>query len=409
MNLVPGIAPENRPRKAVLYFVAAMSLALSFLVLGLSAPRADAYIYWRWIDGGFTQSGIGRAENDGTGSKERLITGLPIGYTIATGPGGLYWTQWSATQSLSVIGHANFDGSDVEQAYRPTDNNQESSGLGLDSDFLYYTTWHSNTVGRVGLSDSIAAPTWINGLTGDPGVTARNTAGVDSDATHVYWGNWRFDDEASGTIGRADLDGNNANNNFINNAGAVYGVAVNDSAVFWANTGANGAGTIGRANIDGTGVNNSYISGINSPNGVALDSSHIYWPSPDSSGIGRAGLGGSNVNERFIPVENSVQSVAVDSLTSPALSLVRTTKRSLTVRVGCAKHGGCTIALSGNKVGTTATLRTKRVSFTNSNTAKVTLSYTSGLRRALAKGGRVRVSAVKSGGGDRTITVRVPK
>ena len=58
-----------------------------------------------------------------------------------------------------------------------------------------------------------------------------NPSGVAIDGSHIYWGNVN-----SGTIGRADLDGQNVNQNFITGAYFPMAVAVDGSHVYWANS-----------------------------------------------------------------------------------------------------------------------------------------------------------------------------
>ncbi len=81
---------------------------------------------------------------------------------------------------------------------------------------------------------------------------------------YVYWAN---DGATSTTIGRANLNGTGANENFITGGKVPCFVAVDASHVYWANT--NGT-TIGRANLNGTGVNQNFITGANEPCGVDL-------------------------------------------------------------------------------------------------------------------------------------------
>ena len=87
--------------------------------------------------------------------------------------------------------------------------------------------------------------------------------GVAVDSGHIYWSN----QDVGGTIGRADLDGTNVDQNFITGLSYPYGIAVGFGYVYWASLGTN---TIGRANVDGTSANQSFITGANFPIGMAV-------------------------------------------------------------------------------------------------------------------------------------------
>jgi hypothetical protein len=73
---------------------------------------------------------------------------------------------------------------------------------------------------------------------------------------------------ASGTIGRAHLDGSSPNQNFIVGANVPHGVAVDSGHIYWVN---NGSDAIGRANLDGSSPNQNFIVGASNPFGVAVD------------------------------------------------------------------------------------------------------------------------------------------
>jgi hypothetical protein len=88
-------------------------------------------------------------------------------------------------------------------------------------------------------------------------------------------------------------------------------VAVDGSHVYWANIFAN---SIGRADLDGTNADQSFITGANSPFGVAVDGSHVYWTSGAAGTIGRADLNGTNANQSFITGGYFTDGLAVDSL-----------------------------------------------------------------------------------------------
>jgi hypothetical protein len=80
---------------------------------------------------------------------------------------------------------------------------------------------------------------------------------------HVYWTS-----RASNTIGRADVNGQNANQSFITGANGTSGVAVDSGHVYWIN---NSSGTIGRADLNGQNVNQSFITGANDPVALAVE------------------------------------------------------------------------------------------------------------------------------------------
>jgi hypothetical protein len=98
-----------------------------------------------------------------------------------------------------------------------------------------------------------------------------------------------------------------------------------EAFVYWANhQGLNGSqvvgfNSIGRANLNGTGADQNFIPlGDDFPCGVAVDDAHVYWTS--DSGIGRAKLDGTRADQDFVPrPEGSAPcGVAVDPpLSSP--------------------------------------------------------------------------------------------
>ena len=81
------------------------------------------------------------------------------------------------------------------------------------------------------------------------------------DSQFIYWADFQ-----NNSIGRADLAGNFANNNFIPGASSPQGVAVDAGHIYWSNT-----HTIGRANLDGSSIDETFIGSADSPLGVAVD------------------------------------------------------------------------------------------------------------------------------------------
>jgi hypothetical protein len=165
--------------------------------------------------------------------------------------------------------------------------------------YIYWAT--SSGVGRANLDGSGAKENFITG--------ANAGCGVAVDAGHIYWGNF-----SGGTIGRANLNGSGVTQNFITGANGPCGVAVDPARIYWANYGVGTFGTtIGRANLDGSGVSQSFIAGANGPCGPAVDGAHVYWANYTTGAIGRANLDGGGVSPSFITVGAPVCWVAVDS------------------------------------------------------------------------------------------------
>ena len=122
----------------------------------------------------------------------------------------------------------------------------------------------------------------------------------------VYWGDYQ-----GGTIGRANLDGTNVEDGFIQVGGRPDGVAVNSTYIYWTNE---SAGTIGRAKLDGTAVEPNFITGIKTPRGLAVSPTAIFWASIGSQAIGRANLDGTMQNFALVPnAGTTVCSIAIDS------------------------------------------------------------------------------------------------
>src|SRR5262245_53934382 len=171
------------------------------------------------------------------------------------------------------------------------------------SAFVYWANMQSGTIGRGTIDGN---PANVNQSFIRVGNGARAVVGVAVDRQHIYWAG----DQG---IGRANLDGSDANPSFITSPGfSARAVAVDDQHIYWV-----GVIALGRANLDGSDVNETFITAVNLPAGVAVNSQDIYWSNNSNSGdntIGRANLDGSDVNQNFItaPPNTNVGELAVD-------------------------------------------------------------------------------------------------
>ncbi len=153
--------------------------------------------------------------------------------------------------------------------------------------YVYWGDPHAGTIGRANNDGSDATDSFID-AGGEPFAIA-------VDAGHIYWAN-----KATASIGRANIDGSDVEPNFITGAGEPTGVAVTSSYIFWSDMKND---KIGRANLDGTGKLPSLIATEASPCGVAVDSGSVYWPQFDlglnEARIGRAAFNGSSVKSNL--------------------------------------------------------------------------------------------------------------
>ena len=113
-----------------------------------------------------------------------------------------------------------------------------------NANFVYWTSGAPNsTIARAKLNGTALNPVFIAGL--------NRPHGVATDSKFIYW---TQGDSTTGSIGRADLDGTNANPDFIPHSAGVNdpsGIALTPDGVYWQN----GGGSIVRANIDGSAPN----------------------------------------------------------------------------------------------------------------------------------------------------------
>jgi virginiamycin B lyase len=263
-----------------------LALAVVVVAFGCWAAPAGAYIYWADA----TVSAIGRADLDGSGATAAFLpTSAPTG--VAVDGQNIYWGN---TLSDS-IGRANLDGSDANPTF--ISGAEFPGAVAVDGQHIYWTT--AGTIARAKLDGTGVNLNFIPIIT-----DASASQGIAVDGQHIYWVN-----NGNNTIGRANLDGSDPDQNFITGARDAAGLAVDGQHVYWPN---DGGDTIGRANLDGSGVDQDFIANTNSPAGIAVDAQHVYW-GVNQTTIARANLDGTDVNQSFVPHRTGFGGIAVDS------------------------------------------------------------------------------------------------
>ena len=169
------------------------------------------------------------------------------------------------------------------------------------ANFLYWTSADlSSGIARAKLNGTSLDTNFIAGL--------NNPHGVATDSRFIYW---TQGDAADGSIGRANLDGSDANQGFIPHTAGITdpsGMAVTPTAIYWQN----GGGTIGRANIDGSAPNPGFIVTTTSTCGLAADSNFLYFLNNGGTQIGRATLDGASVAPDFASIPEAFCGLSVD-------------------------------------------------------------------------------------------------
>jgi len=198
------------------------------------------------------------------------------------------------------IGVANLD---LSQRTDSIDVSAWGFGLAVDSAHLYYgVASNEGSIGRANLDGSESDNGFVDGL--------EFPSGLAVDGPHVYWA-----DRLTNQIGRANLDGSGVERDFIDGADYPCGVAVDGSYLYWSNRDSN---AIGRAWLDGTHVEQEFLSEVDQPCSVAVTPTQIYWTSLeggafDPGSIGRAPIAGGPVENEFIPDIYEAFSLAADS------------------------------------------------------------------------------------------------
>ena len=261
----------------------------------------------------------------GTGGFTRVAPADGSSYNGDLGPYDVAWTRSGGTPGFESVKFtptsknfansaaevfsitvSNFNPATIMMVRGKAGNAQETynfllsqtCGTPTPSRRVYWTNSGANMVGRANVDGQNVNQTFIN--------NARSSAhfGMAVDSQHVYWAN-----NQNHTISRADLDGQNLNESFITGASYPEWVAVDSRYIYWTNA---GTSTISRADLNGQNVISNFIHTASGAFGVAVDSSHIYWANVSPESIGRADLDGQNVNQSFITGPIGLYGLAVD-------------------------------------------------------------------------------------------------
>lgn len=218
------------------------------------------------------------------------VLSLVLGLTVASGTPEasaassnpyLFWINWGEGN----IGRSLLNGTSSNPDFKNADY---PYGVVATGTHVYWSEPGNNRIGRMKVDGSEYTPNFI--AAAEPLMLAVHGG-------HIYWSR-----NGAGFIGRAALSGANKDENFVKNvpnSGSIYGLAVTDQFIFWANY---TDSQILRANYDGSGVT-PIIDLPYQPMGLVAQGSYIYWSknvvSPDVV-MGRARLDASDRNDEHI-------------------------------------------------------------------------------------------------------------
>jgi hypothetical protein len=203
------------------------------------------------------------------------------------------------------------DGTGKDLDYLPAN----ARGVAVDAEFIYWADPKDNSIGRAEIGGGDPKPEFITG--------ASNPQYVAINVSHIFWTNAGDEVDGHGSIGRSDINGKPESVNqsliagerelspgvFEKTVNNPRGIAVDASFIYWANAGEeNATRSIGRAEINGGNPNGGFINDFGglseSPVAVAVSATRIYWT---TDGVGdkfgyliSRNLTGSKATEKFI-------------------------------------------------------------------------------------------------------------
>ena len=177
------------------------------------------HIYWGNSGGnpspGPQVGSVGRANLDGSGATNTLVTGLESPCDVTIGGGYIFWVERRFPTGWDSIGRANLDGSFSQRAFISIPTLNRSSGLTANGGYLYWG--QDEAIARANLDGGEVNEAFIP----DTGVVG----GIAVQAEHIYWVAKRPGEASS--IGRAKLDGSEASPTWIaSNEFGLHGIAV---------------------------------------------------------------------------------------------------------------------------------------------------------------------------------------
>ncbi len=236
----------------------------------------------------------------------------------------IYWID----PVLETIGRADINGTlaSIEAEFIKAEFTDNPKGLAVDDKSIYWTNAGADiedegggSIGRAEIDGENPSEDFILGVDPtDSDVLVSQPRGIDVDDNFLYWVNRGLETPVGAEVGfvaRAGIDGDPASvePGFIELA--TSDVAVNASHVYYSiRQKFAGTNVIRRVNLDGTGDSENVVFFPDvQASSLALDATQVYWTKTADSAIGRANLDGSEPKEEFIKGAGNPEGLAVDA------------------------------------------------------------------------------------------------
>jgi virginiamycin B lyase len=255
---------------------------------------------------------IARAKASDGGDKDlEFIPAFAHEIAVDETGGYVYWSDPASGR----IGRAKLDGTEFDEDYLLVPDIETDPGvfvparpLGIavihepGAEYIFWTDRGpldegspqagQGSIGRADLDGTDADPTCYPGLTNPRSIAAR--------PDFIYW--TTPDVSATfgeGNVGRAELGCNEPSTKTLIDNFASGDIAVDANHIYFSFT-SNNVGFIRRYTLDGEGDADAPIvgmPGVQSPPSLTLDGTHLYWTNPVTQEIGRSDLAGTDASE----------------------------------------------------------------------------------------------------------------
>ncbi|HET6282530.1 MAG TPA: hypothetical protein VFH73_16315 [Polyangia bacterium] len=219
-------------------------------------------VYWTNVTSRNPSSGtLVKVVKDKSSGTATLASGQIVG-TVALDETHVYWTGRMGSDGRVL--RMPKDGTSVEYLAM---NQSDPVGLAIDATTVYWTDSIKGMVLKRAKNDPAAMSVVVASAQQRPWLLALG-------ATDVYWTN-----RSGQAVMRAAKDGSTPPQLVAPALGDVFGIAVDDTWIFWRDAGAANQGRVMRAALDGSHIQQLATTTGEGPRFLAIDQSNVYWTS----------------------------------------------------------------------------------------------------------------------------------